>query len=265
MALSTLENLSLLEIPDQACRALGRAIPAEEEKMTLITARFDLDETVPGPNGRGDGRQDWVLPLKFPFLINAETGEVVEPVLLFLRYKYNAPSSCYRAGSWTKQASADAAASDLKDWWGKLEATGTAWDAVDETLIAKWLIDLKTIISGRSNDFLAEATVKRRAETIGSLYKWAQAEGALTKAPEAASFSRLAETMLIMSHSGGHGLGRGQTNADPHPISEENIPPLFAAMGPLPSEIEALHRSQTRPATKSTKKRSWAQQPTYTD
>src|SRR4028119_323972 len=118
MALSPLQNASPPEIRAPACRALGRAIPAEEEKMTLITARFDLDETVPGPNGRGDGRQDWVLPLKFPFLINAETGEVVEPVLLFLRYKYNAPSSCYRAGSWTKQASADAAASGLPDRGG---------------------------------------------------------------------------------------------------------------------------------------------------
>lgn len=207
--------------------------------MVLISERFDLDEAVPEPNApqfTTPGKQ-WVLPRGFPFLIDDETGHVVEPVLLYLRDRYNAPS-CYREGAWKKQDSTDAAVSDLKDWWSKLEACGIAWDAATDDLLAEWLIDMRTIVSGRTNDFLADATVARRCSNICSFYQWAFGNGLISKALEASSSRRLARAKASgRRNSQQPALERSSPDADPHPISAEHDSRLAEVLGPLPSEI----------------------------
>jgi integrase/recombinase XerC len=209
--------------------------------MVLISERFDLDETVPEPNAPRSTtpRKQWVLPRGFPFLIDEETGEVLEPVLLYLRDRYNAPS-CYQAGTWKKQDSADAAVSDLKDWWGKLEASGISWNAADDQLLAEWLIDMRTITSGRTNDFLADATVIRRCSTVCSFYQWALGRGLIQKAPEASSSRKLATMKITVQPKRRQtSLARRSPEPDPHPISSEHVAALAAAMGPLPSDRAA--------------------------
>lgn len=184
-----------------------------------------------------DPQKLWVLPRGFPFLIDNETGEVVEPVLLYLRDRYNAPS-CYRQGAWKKQDSAAAAVSDLKEWWSKLEASGVAWDAATDSLLAEWLIDMRTIVSGRTADFLADATVARRCSNVCSFYQWGVGRGLVRKAPEASLSRRLARTkMSVGPKTRPLALERSDPDAEPHPIGAEHEFRLAAAMGPLPSEI----------------------------
>jgi integrase/recombinase XerC len=207
--------------------------------MVLTSERFNLDDTVPEPNApRFTGTQErWVLPPDFPFLIDDETGEVVAPVLLYLRDRYNAPS-CYRDGAWKKQDSADAAVSDLKDWWSKLDQCDTTWDRADDALLAEWLLDMKTIVSGRTKDFLAEATVARRGANICSFYQWAFGKGLVEKALEISSSRRLARAKLAGSTKRSQfGLERSSPDEDPHPISAKHEGLIASAMGPLPSEI----------------------------
>ena len=207
--------------------------------MVLICERFDLDEAVPEPNAprATTPRKQWVLPRGFPFLIDDESGEIVVPVLLYLRDRYNT-HSCYRDGAWKKQDSADAAVSDLKDWWSKLEARGVAWDAADDRLLAEWQIDMKTIPSGQTKDFLADATVARRCFSICSFYQWAFGRGLVPKALNASSSREVARTRMPGKTKHPHlVLDRSNSDADPHPISADNVHRLAEAMGPLPSEI----------------------------
>lgn len=206
--------------------------------MLLVTEHFDLDETVPEPNvERASARsRRWVLPAGMPFLVDVETGEVVSPVLRYCRYKFAAPGS-YQEGLWKKLNSAEAAVSDLKDWWYKLHARGIPWDVADDDLVAEWLIDLRTSVSGQTGDFLASETVKRRAATVSEFYRWALDECLVDRAPTAVRSKRLAKGKLAQSRRPARKQEWTRYDADPHPIDASTMPEIEVRMGQRPSEL----------------------------
>ena len=65
------------------------------------------------------------LPGGFPFLIDDDTHEIVEPALLFLVDAY-----LTRTGFWNRNT-AKRAAYDLLDWWRFLDHQGRPWDLAD--------------------------------------------------------------------------------------------------------------------------------------
>lgn len=162
--------------------------------MLLVTEHFDLDETVPEPNveRRPTGTRRPILPIGMPFLFDVESASVLEPVLQYVRFKFTQPGA-FLEGQWKKSASAEAAVTDLKDWWYKLHQTQIPWDTADDDLVAEWLVDLRMSISGRTKDFLANGTVNRRAATISEFYGWANDKGLVERAPTVRRTRRLAK------------------------------------------------------------------------
>lgn len=62
--------------------------------VTLTVARFDLDERVPIPNvSRPQVRSSGGLPIGFPFLVDNKSGDVVEPVLVYLHQQFCHPGA----------------------------------------------------------------------------------------------------------------------------------------------------------------------------
>jgi hypothetical protein len=217
--------------------------------MPLTIARFDIDETVPiGNVPRAKLKVRAVLPTNFPFVFDDRDQEIVEPVLLFLTDKYAAPGA-FKDGDWTKRHSADAAAADLKDWWAKIQVGNTPWDCADDYLVADWLIDMKTSVSGKTKDFLKDKTVKRRASTVAEFYRWAYGRKLVVRIPEADAAKRLANIRLTDPKA----TARVQPSrhrkydSDPHPIDPKIAAQLQSALGPLPSEKKELS-SRTRMA-----------------
>ena len=215
--------------------------------MTLTVARFDLDETVPIPNvERPQKRSAGGLPVGFPFLADVETGQVVEPVLLYLKDQFAQPGD-FKAGRWTKRNSADAAAADLKDWWAKLTQLDIPWDVAEPVHLADHMTDMRTITSGRTGDFLSDSTVRRRCVTIIGFYRWAKDRGDVERIPDpdlAIRIVRQSQTQPGRSQAGPNGYAASE--ADPHPMSDEHATLIARAMGPLPSERTGVESSAIR-------------------
>ncbi|TCP96331.1 site-specific recombinase XerD [Sphingomonas sp. PP-F2F-A104-K0414] len=206
--------------------------------MPLTIARFDLDETPVIPNvPRPVPAVRAVLPTGFPFIVDEVAHEVVEPVLLFLAAKYSGPAA-FKEGSWTKLNSANAAAADLKDWWEKARISGVPWDCADDHLVADWLIDMRTIISGKTFDFLSDSTVKRRASSVAEFYRWAHGRKLVEHIPEPDAAKRLANALMLdpkgPAHARGN-VGRGKYDREPHPISPKHAAMIADHLGPLPT------------------------------
>lgn len=216
--------------------------------MLLITEHFDLDETVPEPNVDRiqAGARRPIVPIGMPFLFDVANAAVLEPVLMYARYKFNGPNA-FSEGRWKKAASAEAAISDLKDWWYKLHSVGVPWDAADDDLVAEWLVDLRMELSGRTNNFLASATVKRRSATISEFYGWALERGLVENAPTMNRTKRLAKIKLTeqRTHKGRPDLPIS-AKQDPHPLTREKLALLTEAIGPLPSDL--AHRWKPDPS-----------------
>lgn len=206
--------------------------------MILVTEHFDLDETVPEPNVEREQRtgRRWSLPAGMPFLFDVVAAEIVTPVLLYCRYKFAAPGA-YQRGVWTKLNSAEAAVSDLKDWWCKLHERQIPWNVADDDLLAEWLIDLHTLVSGRTKDFLADSTVARRAASISDFYRWALDEGLVEGAPTVSASKRLAKAKWAASRTGSSSREWTRYEGDPHPLDAKIVPNIAELLGPLPSEI----------------------------
>ena len=79
--------------------------------MDLTIERFDLNEEVREPNTRRETPADAPFPTDFPFIVDDDTQEVVEPLALHLANKF-ANDGCFKGTQWTKANSAGAAASE---------------------------------------------------------------------------------------------------------------------------------------------------------
>jgi integrase len=206
--------------------------------MDLTVARFDLDDRVRVRNTSRSTPRSATLPTGFPFLADYETGEVLEPALIFLADTHYGPASI-QEGAWIRRHSADAAANDLRDWFTFLHEKGRDWDDVSERFMAQYLKSLKIDVSDATEDFLAMNTLQRRCSSIDEFHRFARDRWPSGKFPNTASARRIA------------GLGRigrrqsGDDNAQP--IDRENVELISERLGPLPRDrAEIGGSSKTR-------------------
>lgn len=208
--------------------------------MELTIERFDLSEELRVRNTARRTASGAVLPVDFPFLVDEETGELVEPVLLHLAKKFWGPGTdAIRHGRWRLRNSADAAASDLKDWWGYLAERELEWDRVADRDLGLYLKGLRDTTSEQTGDFLADATYSRRCASIEAFHNFAAVEW-----PDA-RFPSLVRAAL------GAGVGRRgprshRTNRTPRPIQPSDVNRIAEHLGPLPSVREADESSRSR-------------------
>ena len=205
--------------------------------MPLTIARFDLDESVPIPNvAKPSPTIRAILPNTFPFVFDEAAQEVVEPILIYLADKFTVPKA-FVDGRWIKDNSAGAAAADLKDWWAKIQAGDVPWDCADDSLVADWLVDMRTTVSGKTNDFLSDKTVVRRASSVAEFYRWALDRKLVERVPNPDSARRLADVRLTDPTVARNrkNATRGKYDIDAHPIPPKKAAQIADKLGPLPS------------------------------
>ena len=208
--------------------------------MQITIERFDTSEELRVRNTARRTTAGAVLPIDFPFLIDEETGEIVEPVLLHLHRKFWGPGvDSVRDGRWRLKNSADAAASDLKDWWDYLDVRDLPWDDVSDRNLGLYLKGLRDTPSEQTGDFLADATYARRCASIESFHNFAAVNWPDRRFPS------------LMRAALGAGVGkRGHLSnggdSDPHPIQPKDVNRIAEHLGPLPSVREPHESSRSR-------------------
>ncbi len=201
--------------------------------MTLTVQRFDLDDTPREPNTPRPTPPWSPLPVGFPFLVEMDTGEVVEPVLAFLVNKCAQPNS-FQRGRWSKGATADNYAADMKDWWAKVAASGRPWHEADDQLVDDYLLDMKLSLSEHTGDFLADATIARRRSTLNEFHRFARRRYGYKHLP-IASTSQLRN---VKHDANGEetfdSFTLAKYDANPRPFDQADLQLIFNRLGPLP-------------------------------
>ena len=199
----------------------------------------------------GDPLATNALPKGFPFLIDDNTHQIVEPALLFLVDAY-----LTKTGSWNRNT-AKRAAYDLLDWWRFLDYHGRAWDLADGRDLDAYRDSMIGQISPRTFEEYKTETIRGRRTSVRRFYGWARKigwyAGGLEEASEVREVYLPADRdALVHLH-----LGQRQISIDPGaPRSSarpgEKVRPLIGGngnnasfphvakhLGPLPSERRA--------------------------
>jgi integrase/recombinase XerC len=205
--------------------------------MTLTIQRFDLDDTPREPNTPRSTPPWSPLPTGFPFLIDKDTAEVVEPVLAFLVNKCAQPNA-FRRGRWTKKATADNYAADMKDWWAKVVESGRPWRDADDELVDDYLLDMKLSLREHTGDFLADATIARRRSTLNEFHRFARRRYGYKHLPIASTSS----LRNVRRDDDGEEIFDSFTlaryDANPRPFDQDDLLQVFERLGPLPEDAD---------------------------
>jgi site-specific recombinase XerD len=145
-------------------------------KLTSTTSPTLLDQAEPD--------RIWVNPtvcppvLKgFPLLVDDETGEVNEPVLLFLWSEHVAANGSFCDNTvWSY-------GEDLKDWFRFLDTINVKWTNARLTHIDSYSAVMERTKSPHTGKVYASATINRRLATVNSFYAWARADGFVASIP----------------------------------------------------------------------------------
>ena len=216
--------------------------------MTLTIARFDLDDTPREPNTPRPTPIWSMLPVGFPFLVDVDTGEVVEPVLEFVMHKCLGPRA-FSKRRWTKRNTADAYTADLKDWWAKVAQSPLKWHQADDELVEDYLLDLSALLSSHTGDFLAGSTIARRRSTVNEFHKFARRRFGYNQLPVASLRSLRNTTHDADGEETFDSFERARFDANPRPIDDNDVPRLLEALGPRPDEREEWVQNAPRRAS----------------
>ena len=119
----------------------------------------------------GDPLTTNALPGGFPFLIDDDTDEVVEPALLFLVDAY-----LTKTGFWNRNTT-KRAAYDLLDWWRFLDHQGRPWDLADGADLDAYRDSMIGEISPRTHEEYKAETIRARRILVKHFYAWAHKRG----------------------------------------------------------------------------------------
>lgn len=111
------------------------------------------------------------LPPGFPFLVDDDKLEVVEPALLYLSDRF------IKNGESGEDHTRKAVAYDLCDWWNFLAEEKRPWNTADTDLILKYHGARLKTISPQTHETLASNTVRRRIMYVCACYEWANGKG----------------------------------------------------------------------------------------
>jgi integrase len=206
----------------------------------------------------GDPLEAIALPRGFPFLIDDDTHEIVEPALLFLVDAY-----LTKTGFWNRNT-AKSAAYDLLDWWRFLDHHGRPWDLADGRDLDAYRDSMIGQISPRTFEEYKAATIRARRTLVRRFYEWAQKrgwyDGTLREAREVREVYRSAERdPLAHLHPSQRRIevdpGAPRSSARPdekvRPLiggdpNNASFPRIAKHLGPLPSERGADDPSPSR-------------------
>lgn len=203
--------------------------------MTLTIARFDLDETPREPNTARPTPPWSPLPVDFPFLVDATTGEVFEPALAFLMHKCTG-AQAYRQRRWTKRNSADAYAADLKDWLATVAQSPLEWHQADDELVDEYLLGMRFGLSERTIDFLSDATIGRRRSTLNEFHRFARRRYGHKQLPVATTRSLRNVPRDSNGDEAFDSFTLARYDANPRPVPDGDIPTLLEELGPRPDD-----------------------------
>ncbi len=202
---------------------VAHVVPPQPEDEPLVSAR-----TKP-------------LPAGFPFLVDGDAGEVIEPVLRWLISEHLA----HGRRNWVYNT-AKAQCEDLQYFWKFLDQAGLRWDEVEESDLAHFRDAMQAIVSWKTQQLLADATIERRLYHTLRFYDWARDAG-FYKGPEFRKREvrlrrRVDADALIHTRSGPRTVKRhdllptSRKGAPaPRPIGRVDLQRLLHALGPLPS------------------------------
>ena len=194
------------------------------------------------------------LPPGFPFLVDADSGEVIEPALLFLTRRHLSGVSGRGRSRWVRNT-ALAHAHDLNDWWKFLGAASLDWDTVGRADIQAYHTAMTAAISPSTHEPLSESSMRRRVGTVLAFYNWARGEGLFViEFQDQLSSPRryridsdpLAHTRSgLMSEAGSDLLPRGSDDHDEHvrPLTARHAMAVLNELGP-----DTLEQMPTVPA-----------------
>ena len=196
----------------------------------------------------GDPLATNALPKGFPFLIDDNTHQIVEPALLFLVDAY-----LTKTGSWNRNT-AKRAAYDLLDWWRFLDYHGRPWDVADGRDLDAYRDSMIGQISPRTFEEYKTETIRGRRTSVRRFYGWARKMGWYAGGLEEASEVR---EVYLPADRDALDLGQRQISIDPgaprssarpgekvRPFiggngNNASFPHVAKHLGPLPSERRA--------------------------
>jgi integrase/recombinase XerC len=111
------------------------------------------------------------LPTGFLFLVDDDTGRVIEPVLLYLMDRF-----LIRHGN-TRPNTLRATVYNLKDWWAFLAEFAKTWNDVTEDDLRFYRDAMLQTVSPKTHQPYEVGTVRRRLTTVLQFYDWARRAG----------------------------------------------------------------------------------------
>jgi len=110
------------------------------------------------------------LPQGFPFLVDRESQEIIEPVFRFLWTRH------IKNGNFRRNT-AVAEVNDLKDWYGYLTMFKMAWNDVCRADIEDYRDLMAKLVSPKTHEKYATKTITRRVGTVQEFYRHFNALG----------------------------------------------------------------------------------------
>ena len=199
--------------------------------------------------------RDAALPADFPFLVHQESGEIIEPVILWL-------ASIHRSNGkrrWVKNT-ATAQVYALKDFWVYLSAIDAPWNIIDEVDLEKYRDGLDAMISLHTHEILSEATKKARLTHVLAFYDWARKrglyEGVEFSKRKTLRFRPFDDNPLLhtQNRAEGHKIAallpemKGNLGDELRPFNNAGLSGVLRALGPLPSRRVSGEASDPRPS-----------------
>ena len=192
--------------------------------MNICVGRFQQVAECPGFDAAQLARCR--LPDDFPFLVDVDTGAIVEPAFRYL-YARAARRTDLTIGS------AVAAADNLRLWWGYLAYRKKAWNAVSSLDIDAYSRGLTRAVSPRTGELLAKGTLRQRLSHVLEFYRWSTRDGLYA----------LGERDLDASEYASGGVERDGGVA---PLTYAEWDRCRAHAGPLPSDVPNASRQRCR-------------------
>jgi integrase len=170
----------------------------------------------------------YALPVGFPYLVDDDNLEVIEPPLLYLCQRFIVYGK-YKSGPTTT-----AAAYDLMDWWRYIVERDRNWLDVDLDILAEYRDNRLSTVSPQTHELLDDKTVRRRIGRVIDFYEWAIGRGLV--APDVLNDIDsvrnvpLRRDVIELAHISGQGTCSVRTVSNLLPASDSNPDEHVAAL-----------------------------------
>jgi len=180
------------------------------------------------------------LPTGFLFLVDDDTGCVIEPVLLYLMERF-----LIRHGN-TRPNTLRVTVYNLKDWWAFLTEFAKTWNEVTEDDLRFYRDAMLQTVSPKTHQPYDVGTVRRRLTTVLQFYDWARRAGFFGVIFDSKSTRQIVRSMDHDALAHLHANSVQRTTSDllplPHrgaddavrPLTETEYRTVAHCLGPLP-------------------------------